>query len=294
VKLSALSYQVSALVAVVLGVTNAADEDHANWKFGDKETIRRSFDVSAVSEPKRLLGDNVSGFVHVTGYTGKEIQVAIEKTTKAWSNSALQEAKQDVKLDLNQQGNFVRLYVDGPFRNNHNGVNYRGDDYYGYRVNFDFEIQTPPGVEVVLKTINGDVAVKKTTGGFDIHGLNGGIEMDDVTGAGSVRTLNGPVKVSSAKNPAQDCQFYTLNGKLDVYFQPGLNANLAFKTFNGSVYTDFDIAALPVQPAAGEQRDGKFVFRSSRNRMAARAGKGGPDLSFEAFNGTIRLHDKTF
>ena len=63
------------------------------------------------------------------------------------------EAKRDVKLDMSQQGNFVRLYVDGPFRSN-NGVNYRGDNYYGYRVVFDYDIQVPVGTELVLKTIN--------------------------------------------------------------------------------------------------------------------------------------------
>jgi hypothetical protein len=268
-----------------------ASDDDRTWKFDDKETIRRSFDVSASAEPKRLLVDNVSGFVHVTGYAGKEVQVTVEKSTKAWSKSALDEARRDVKLDMSQQGNFVRLYVDGPFRSG-NGVNYRWDDYYGYRVNMDYEIQVPPGVELVLKTVNhGDILVKKTTGDFEIHGINGGIEMEEVAGSGSVRTINGPVKVTFAKNPTGECRFYTLNGKLDVYFQPSLNANLGFKTFNGSVYTDFDLTALPVQPAAGEQRNGKFVFRSNRS-MSARAGKGGPDLSFEAFNGTIRLFSR--
>ena len=297
-KPSAIRSQRSAAVLLALALFPAAipgwsDDDRGNWKFEDQETIRRSFDVSAGTEPKRLLVDNVNGFVHVNGTAGRQIEISVEKYTRAWSNSALQEAKRDVKLDISQQGNYVRLYVDGPFRSG-NGVNYRGDDYYGYRVNFDYEIQVPAGVELMLKTVNrGEIVVKKTTGDFDIHGINGGIDMEDVTGAGSVRTLNGPVKVTFAKNPSQDCRFYTLNGKLDVYFQPGLNANLGFKTFNGSVYTDFDFTPLPVQLGGGEQRNGKFVYRSNRS-MAGRAGKGGPDLSFEAFNGTIRLHDRTF
>jgi len=283
----------AALISVLVAVSAAWAADDRNWKYTDHETIRRSFDVSASSEPKRLLVDNVTGAVHVTGYSGKEIQVTVERSTRAWSNSALQAAKQEVKLDMDQQGNFVRLYADGPFRGN-GGTNYRGDDYYGYHVAFDYEIQTPPGVELVLKTINGGVAVKKTTGHFEINGINGGIDVSQITGAGLIHTINGPVNVTFARNPTEECQFYTLNGKLEVYFQPGLNANLAFKTFNGSVYTDFDVSALPAQPVAGEEHNGRFVFRSIRNRMAARVGTGGPELSFEAFNGTIRLHDKGF
>src|SRR5215510_10402379 len=98
------------------------------WRVEDKETVRKSFDVTSGSGPKRLLVDNVSGFVHVTGYSGSQVQVVAEKHIFAYSNEAVQEAKRDVKLDLTQQGNFARDYVDGPCRNRKgNGVNYRGD-----------------------------------------------------------------------------------------------------------------------------------------------------------------------
>ena len=172
--------------------------------------------------------DNVSGFVHVTGYSGAQVQVSVARHIGADSIAALAEAKRDVKLDMSQQGNFVRLYVDGPFRN-HDGVNYRGDDYYGYRVTFDYDIQVPSDTELVLKTINdGDIEVKKTTGDFTINGLNGGIDMQEISGSGSVRTLNGPVKVAFTRNPAKPSEFHSLNGNVDVYFQPGAQRRLGF------------------------------------------------------------------
>src|SRR5205085_7362125 len=88
------------------------------------------------------------------------------------SNEAAQEAKRDVKLDLSQQGNFVRLYEDGPFRTANDGINYRGDRYYGYRVVFDFDIRVPYDTELDLKTINfGNIEVRKTTGDYTIRGL---------------------------------------------------------------------------------------------------------------------------
>ena len=145
--------------------------------------------------------DNIHGFVHVTGYSGSQVQVSIEKHIYADSNEAMAEAKRDVKMDMSQQGNFVRLYEDGPFRSP-NGMNYRGDDYYGYRVVFDFDVQVPYDTELVLKGVNhGDIQVKKTTGDYEIHGLNGGIEMEEITGSGLVSTLNGKVKVTFSKNP---------------------------------------------------------------------------------------------
>ena len=245
-------------------------DDH-RWKLDEKESIRRTFDANG-SGAKKLLVDNIHGFIHVTGSSGSQVQVSVEKHIYADSNEAMAEAKRDIKLDMSQQGNFVRLYEDGPFRGG-NGTHYRGEEYYGYRVVFDFEVQVPYDTELVLKALNNGIQVKNTTGDYDIHGLNGGIEMEEVAGSGLVSTLNGKVK-----------------GSVDVYFQNWLNADLKFKKLNGGIYTDFDVAALP-QAVAGDSKDGMFVYRSGR-QTTGRAGKGGPQLSFDTLNGNIRLHSK--
>ena len=267
------------------------DDDH-RWKLDEKEAIRRTFDVAAGSGVRKLLVDNIHGFVHVTGTSGSQVQVSIEKHIYAESTEAMAEAKRDVKMDMSQQGNFVRCYADGPFRTS-DGTHYRGERYDGYRVVFDLDVQVPYDTELVLKAVNrGDILVKKTTGDFDIHGINGGIEMEDVAGAGLVSTINGKVKVTFSKNPGKATQFKTLNGSVDVYFQSGLNADLKFKKLNGGIYTDFEVNALPQPAEAGDSGNGRFVYRSDR-QTTGRAGKGGPELSFDTLNGNIRLHSKT-
>ncbi len=159
---------------------------------------------------------------------------------------------------------------------------------------FDYDIQVPAGTELVLKTINhGDIVVKKTTGDYEINGLNGGIEMEEISGSGTVRTLNGPVKVSFSRNPTKNSEFRTLNGKMDVYFQPGLNADLNFHTLNGGVYSDFDITTRPAQTGRGQQRkQASLCTGRTAGRMDGRVGSGGPELTFNALNGAIRLHSK--
>ena len=266
--------------------------EQRSWRVEDNEKIDRSFSFTG-ADPRKLLVDNISGFVHVTGYSGAQVQVTVAKHIGADSTAAMTEAKRDVKLDMSQQGNFVRLYVDGPFRNsNGNGVNYRGDDYYGYRATFDYEIQVPFDTELVLKTINdGDIVVKKTSGDFTVNGLNGGIDMEEIGGSGNVRTLNGPVKVTFTRNPAKASEFHSLNGNVDVYFQPVLNADLSFHTLNGGIYTDFDVATRPVS-GSGQNIDGKFLYRVDRRSMTARTGSGGAELKFDTLNGSIRLHSK--
>lgn len=280
-----------ALILVLLPALAAAQRhrEPRSWKVEDREKIDRSFTLSG-GDPHKLLVDNVSGFVHVTGTAGAQVRVSVAKHIGADSGAAMTEAKRDVKLDITQQGNFVRLYVDGPFRNG-SGVNYRGDDYYGYRVTFDYDIQVPYDTEVTLKTVMDNIELRNTTGDFTITGVNGGIDASELSGSGTIRTVNGPVKAGFARNPSKPSEFRSVNGAIDVYFQPGVNADLDFRTLNGGIYTDFDVTTRPVQ-ASSQNVNGKFLYRVDHRSMAARAGSGGPALKFDTVNGAIRLHSK--
>src|SRR5262249_5304195 len=270
--------------------SSALARDDNDWRIDEKEATQKAFSVRSGSGPHKLLVDIVGGYVHVTGYSGSEVRVTIDKHILADYREAVEEAKRDVKLDMSQQGNFVRLYEEGPYRNG-NGINYRGDDYYGYRVRWNCDIEVPTDTEVIVKTVNrGEIVVKKVTGDYDIHGLNGGIEMDDVSGSGSVSTLNGKVRVTYTRNPQKPTRFHTLNGTIDVYFPKTLDADLHIKKLNGQIYTDFELTLLPTS-GSSDSSNGRWVYRSNRE-VSARAGKGGPELSFETLNGTIRLHSK--
>lgn len=278
----------TATAAVAISAA-ARDDDWRNWQYQDRDSVQRTFNLAGSDQPK-LLVDNLIGYVHVTAAPGREMKVTVQKHAYGRSQAAIDDSKREVKLDLSQQGNYVRLYVDGPFRSHDGGTNYRGEDYYGYRVEYDFDVQVPAESQLTLKTMfGGDIEARGTTGDFDIHGFNGGIDLEDIAGSGSVHTFNGKVKVAFARNPQRATSFKTFNGAMDVYFRPPLNADISMKSFNGGVYADFDATPLPIQ---ANVNGGRIIY-SSRNRTTkARAGSGGPLLSFEGFNGTIRLHTK--
>jgi len=246
------------------------------WSMEDTEMMNRSFSMGPGG---KLSVDLADGYIHVTGYDGAEVRVNVERHTTAKSGDALERAHQQVALDMSQQGNTVRLYADGPFRaKNHN------DSNDNYRVQFNCELQVPRGASVELKSMNSDIQVKDVTGDFEINGLNGGIEMEGVAGSGNVHTLNGKLKVAFVRNPARDTQFHSLNGAIDVYFQPPLNAQLKYHTLNGGVFADFDVAL--------DQPNGNQLSGADRSEGSGRAGSGGPTLSFDTLNGSIRLHTK--
>ncbi len=265
----------------------AASENR--WKLDEHQQVNKTFNVTTAGSGRaKLLVDGISGFIHVTGYSGSEVKMSADMRFRAQSPEALAEAKREVKLDMNSQGNFARIYLDGPFRNR----SYRGDRYSGYKVSVDFEIQVPTNIDVVLKSVNGGrVMLKNTSGEFDVRNVNGPILLDRISGSGSVNAVNGTVTVAFSHNPTEATSFRTVNGEVDVYFQPPLAAGMSFKTVNGQVYTDFDVTPMPEMAGEAESKNGKYIYRSNK-LTRGRTGQGGPELIFETVNGNIRLHTK--
>ena len=250
------------------------------------EIIQKTYPLSGAA-PNKIVVDNVNGSIHVTGYAGSEVRLVAHKRLRAESSEAAEQARRDVKLDISQDANTVRFYVDGPFRCRDGGVHIDRDP--GYEVKYDFDLQVPNDTAIDLKTVNdGEINVEDVAGDYKVNNINGGIEMGELSGSGKIYALNGKVKVTFRQNPRGASSFGSLNGEVRVSFQPDLNADVRFKTFNGAVYTDFQVTYLPLPAAVAERHGTKYVYKSSE-WSAVRVGHGGPELSFDAFNGNIRI-----
>jgi hypothetical protein len=271
----------------------AGDDDDSTMRLQEKETIRKSFNLTGAH--KVLEVDNIFGSIEVTGVQGDQVQLVVNKTLYADTRDRMEAAKKEVTLDITDQQDLLKLYVNGPFRcncnNGHDGCSgWHGDN--GYTVKMDFQLQVPRNIEVNLKTVNsGHVHVRDVSGNFSVHNVNGGIEMIDVAGSGAAKTVNGGVKVTFRENPREKSDFSTINGNVDLYFARGLSADFRFKTMNGAVYSDFEMTSLPSQPVKAGQRGSKFVFRSDRY-TGGRIGSGGPEIRAENLNGDIRVLER--
>jgi hypothetical protein len=272
--------------AAALSLANSNHSDR--WAVRESETIAKTFTLAA--PPMRLIVDNVDGYVHITGISGSEVRVTAHKTIRAETDADLQEAKADVKLNMDEKPGGVSVYYDAPWRCNGESTGCRGESRHFYNVTYNIDVAVPVSARIVVSTVNdGDVTVEKTTGDFEVRNVNGGIHMQSVAGSGDVSSVNGPIVIQFSRNPAGPCSFKSINGQLDVYFPTDLSADLLFKTFNGQIYSDFDVTARPLPVTEPEQKNGKFIYRSNGLR-AGRAGAGGPEFTFDAFNGNIRLH----
>jgi hypothetical protein len=272
-----------------LGASLAAVARADDLSVVENESVQRVFPAA-----KSVDLDNFDGSITVTGSSTQEIKVEVHKTIRARSAEKVQEAKREVQLDMAPHDDGLRIYVDGPFRCKcgDGSINWRGSSFYGYEVSFDFTVQAPRDTNLRLRTVNrGNIRVENIAGRFDVENINGGLELLEVSGSGHAYALNRPVKVLFSGNPAAASDFGSLNGDVDISFRPGLSADLWMKTFNGHAYTDFDVSALPGRAGVREQRDGKFVYKTSEF-FGVRAGNGGPELKFDAFNGDIRIRNR--
>ena len=260
----------------------------------EKETIHRFLEFAGA--PNHMLElDNVNGAIHVSASSGQSVEMTANKTISAESRDRIEDAKRDVKLDITDKADTVRIYVDGPFRcqcsDGRDGWRSSGARWSepGYRVDIDFDLRVPAGTKLRLRTVNnGDITVDRTTGDFEVENVNGRITMTDIGGSGSATTVNGPVNVSFLENPTANSSFKTVNGVIEVAFQPNLSADLKMKTFNGGLYTDFEVKSLPAAASTGERVNGRFVFRSN-GFSGFRVGNGGPEIKLDGFNGDIKI-----
>ena len=269
------------------------DWEDSEMTVTEQETINKSLPFPSSGERRSLTVDNVWGSVHVSGSNSDQVQLVAKKTLRAESKDALELAKKEVTLDITQQGSLVKIYVNGPFRCQcqcDGCTNSR--DHQGYVVKYDFELQVPRDVDLTVRTVNeGDITVKDVSGQYSVRNVNGPIEMTNVAGSGNAKTVNGELKVLFRGNPQTNSSFSSLNGDVDLYFVPKLSADLRFKTFNGEVFTDFPMSALPPRQPVEERKAGKFVFHADRY-SGGRIAAGGPEIKIETLNGDIHIRER--
>ena len=263
----------------------------SRYEVVDESAVTRTLSFAA-SGGRSLDVRNITGFIHVEGTNESAVQMSIRKVIRAETRDDLAEAQRDVRLDFKDAAPRVEAVVTDrrghvcgePW--NDDG---QGRDHVHYDVRFDFTIRVPRDARLRLCTINGgDVIVNGTQGDFDVSNVNGLIDMRQVAGSGRAHTVNGPVSVTFTANPKEATSFKSVNGNVDVSFLDGLSAEFLMKTFNGGLFTDFDVQPLPgTVSAAGERRNGRFVYRANEFTRV-RVGNGGPQITFETLNGNVR------
>jgi len=264
------------------------DHDEASFTEHEQEKIQKYFAMPAGAGRRTLEIDNVWGSIEVVGTASDQVQLTVNKSIRAESKEKIGQARKGVTLDITQQADGLKLYVNGPFRCECHDCE-RSREVEGYIVKMDFQVQVPRDIDIKVKTVNeGRVSVRDINGSFLVRNVNGDIQMHNIAGSGTARTVNGPVKVSFRQNPREASGFETVNGNIELQFARDLSADFRFKTFNGGIYSDFPVTSLPAQGMQEEHHGSKVIFRADRY-TGARIHSGGPQIKVENLNGDIRI-----
>jgi DUF4097 and DUF4098 domain-containing protein YvlB len=256
----------------------------------DESTITRTLRFGGSGE-RTLDVRTINGSIRVSGSEDAEVELVVRKSIRAESDADVRAAESEVTVGITENAPRIEAIVrdrDGQVCGNPSGrAQWRRRRY---EVTFDLTIRVPRNARLRLCAINeGEIRVDQTTGAFEISNVNGRIAMDGIRGSGSASTVNGTVAVSFREAPSAASLFKTVNGDVTVTFPEGLSADLKMKTFNGGLFTDFDVQGLPeAAPVAVKRRGGRSIYRSN-DFTRVRAGRGGPEITFETLNGDVRV-----
>ena len=288
------NYLVGVMVAAVIGyiapLAKAASDRDWDYSYPIKEqqTVKQAYPLAGTGK-RSIEVDNIFGSIEVVGTSGDQVQMVVTETYRAETQEKLERAKKEVSLDVTNENNALKLYVNGPFRCQCRDDGWGSHEHSGYNVKMDFRLEVPANMDVTLSTVNdGNIKMGGVTGDYRVRNVNGSIDITDAAGSGIVKTINGHVNVSFRQNPKADSQFSSLNGDVVLSFAQNLSADFRFKTMNGGVFTDYELTALPPKAATEERKEGKFVYRSDRF-TGGRVGAGGPEIKVENLNGAIKI-----
>lgn len=276
--------QVMLNAAVALALASATAALHSESRNTSRQTFEKSFPAKPGS---RVAIDGINGSITAKGYAGNEVRVVVHEEMQGRRESDLQQAQAEIVLEIDADEHEISFYVDAPWRER----NGRRSAWQGrnYEFSHAFELQVPHGVELYLRTVNGDIRVDDVRSVGEFHNVNGRIEASGIRGIGDVTTVNGGIVLEFLEVPHEGGNVETINGNVELTFPSSPDAHVRMKTFNGKLYSDFAYEHRAIAPQVESTRsDGMYVYRS-RNSTEISIGKGGPEWSLKTLNGNIYI-----
>jgi len=247
---------------VKVGEGGSLSVDMAAGKASDEWV--RTYDIKPGG---RLEIVNTNGQIQVSSATGSQVEVRAIREARAGSEEASRELLK--KYEMREEVTPDAVTVAAP------EVQGRGEPFWRTQISVKYEVHVPSGLNLRLKTQNGEVRLENVSGArIEALTTNGGITGRGVSGAVEAQTVNGGITMDMA-SVTGDSRLTTVNGGVLVTVAPGVNANVEATVVNGGV----------------QVRDGfgLSVEEQSRQRVAGRLGTGGPRLVVQTTNGGVRL-----
>ena len=208
----------------------------------------------------------------------KEIEIVAVKKTQASSSSDARKLMEALKIDINYSGNEVTVKTISPSDNGgHGGFFSWLFCSGGGNTSVRYTIKVPKNINLNLHSTNGNISVKKCNGKMRLETTNGNIHSDDISGAVRCSSINGSLKIYFKNtDSAEDMEFKTTNGSINIYLPKNVNASVRARTLNGTIH-----CSLPMSS----------VFEKSDTRLEGAFNNGGSHLNIKTTNGNIDISE---
>jgi hypothetical protein len=213
----------------------------------------------------------VNGSISAVPSSGSEVVVTAETTARRSDPSS-------VRIEMIEHDGGLTFCAVYPTPEGRREANYCASGSGGQMstnnndVSVHFEIQVPADIDLIAKTVNGDVEALDL--GADVRAVtvNGSIEIS-TEGFAEAETVNGSIeaRIGSPDLP-HGVSFSTVNGSITLDFDDDIDAELDASWLNGSFESDLPFSV-----------NGRMGRRSARGTL----GDGGPELELSTVNGSI-------
>lgn len=265
---------VLAVAAVALGLVSTLPWGwDVNWNFDrdaptsfTTERITRAFDVGATP---RLEIDSFAGSVVVRAGESDTIQVVATKKAPRGRDM------DRVEVSISERGSGLVIETRKPST--------------WSNVSIQFEITTPVGTQLDVRTRAGSIEVRGLDGGVNASTGAGSVEITDATGkidahsgAGSISVQGaiGPVRLNTGAggidyqgSPQGDCSFHSGAGSIKLVLPADLNVEVDLDTGIGSIDVEY-----PVEGRVSKREVRGVIGTGDEGRIEAHTGTGSIDL----------------
>ena len=188
-----------------------------------------------------LSVENISG--DVVASPGSAFSAVVTVTVSAPNQKQAEDLLRGTHIDQSQDEEGWSLETRWPGMHGNRG---RSADCPRCSVVARYELTVPPGVEVALQTVNGDVKVRDLDGEMKLESVNGMIEVRGVRQSLEAQTVNGSISaIAQAVGRDSSLSLESVNGAITLTLPKNAQFDLSAETMNGTISSTF-----PLQPLA--------------------------------------------
>jgi gas vesicle protein len=192
-------------------------------------------------EPGRFLARLMNAEVHIRGGDVDEVTVHTEAPRNAGEKpreDGMRVLSSGASFSLSEEDNVMVL------------------DYSpsgGWADHAEFLITVPHDTHLDIEVnIGGEILITDLTGDVFVKNLNGEISLQNHRGGAIIESMNGEIMAELAElDPEHPLSFTSMNGEIALHLPEDAEANVRFRTQNGTILTNFSDEVLVTTTTSG-------------------------------------------